>query len=325
MNVDQLIDGILEQDTRAIARGISIIENRSPQAETILRRIYARTGRARIVGVTGAPGSGKSTLVDRLIAQYRQADLRVAVLAIDPSSPFTGGAILGDRIRMQAHGVDPGTYIRSMATRGHLGGLARAAVDALSILDAAGFQIILVETVGVGQDEVEVAKTADITMVVLVPGMGDDIQTMKAGLMEISDLFVINKADRDGVPRVERELQALLSLTDRSDDWTPAIVKTIALESVGLEDLVSAIDQFFAFMKTSPRRTERQRERTAARLRELLQERLLKTALQVGNAEGEFDALVKRVSAKELDPYTAIEMLMPKLERRPIEDGVGKF
>jgi len=313
MNTAALIEGVLARDPRALARAISESEDRTSRAAAVLRGVYARTGRARVLGVTGAPGAGKSSLVDRLIAHYRRRGHAVAVLAVDPSSPFTGGAILGDRIRMQAHGVDPHTFIRSMATRGYLGGLSRAAGDAIAILDAAGFDPVLVETVGVGQDEVDIARTADVTLLVLVPGMGDDIQTLKAGLMEIGDVFVINKADREGVLRIEQELQALLTLAERSDGWQPLIVKTVATADQGIEELAAAAERYVAHARADARRPARQAEKAARRLRDLLQERLLQAALRRGVGPGGFEDLAGRVAARQLDPYTAVESIMARL------------
>ncbi len=214
-----LIDRLLKGEPRAIARAISHVEDGSDGTGALMKEVFRRSGKAMVIGITGAPGAGKSSLVDKLALFYRSGDEKIGIIAVDPSSPFSGGAILGDRIRMQALGLDPKVFIRSMATRGKLGGLARATADAVAILDAAGYDKIIVETVGVGQDEVEIVKTADISVVVLVPGMGDDIQAIKAGIMEIGDVFVINKADREGVIRTEKELEALLSLAHRHDFW----------------------------------------------------------------------------------------------------------
>src|SRR5437764_14149837 len=251
-----------------------------------------------------------STLVDRLAAVYRGRGERVGIVAVDPSSPFSGGAILGDRIRMQTLGLDPGVFIRSMATRGNLGGLARATVDAVAILDAAGYGRIIVETVGVGQDEVEIVKTADVSVVVLVPGMGDDIQAIKAGIMEIGDVFVINKADREGVLRTEKELEALLSLAARQDKWNPPIVKTIATENKGIEDLAAAIARYQEFLKEAGAGQERRQAIARWRILELLRERLLARTLGADSASDKLDRLSEEVAAKRRDPYSAVEEIL---------------
>src|SRR6516162_1808248 len=240
---DKLFQDLLTGDTRALARIITLVENRSAESLTLLQKLFPRTGKSTIIGVTGSPGSGKSTLVDRLAAAYRGEQKALAIIAVDPSSPFTGGAILGDRIRMQTSGV----YIRSMATRGNLGGLATATADVATVLDAAGKNPILVETVGVGQDEIDIVKLADVSIVVLVPGMGDDIQALKAGIMEIGDIFVINKCDRPGVEKMERAVQAMLSLAHREDGWQPPIVKTIATEGEGIDELIESIQRCQSF------------------------------------------------------------------------------
>src|SRR5712692_8582372 len=239
MGEDSLIDRITAGDLNAVARAISKVEDGAADAAELMKKVFPRTGRALIIGITGAPGAGKSSLVDKLAAFYRKQGERVGIVAVDPSSPFSGGAILGDRIRMQTLSLDKGVFIRSMATRGQLGGLARATVDAVAILDAAGYEKVLVETVGVGQDEIEIAKAADVCVVVLVPGMGDDVQTMKAGIMEIGDVLVINKADRECVLRTEKEVEALLAIAPREDQWQPPIVKTVAIENRGIEELAS--------------------------------------------------------------------------------------
>src|SRR5213595_2523702 len=266
----RLIDRITAGDVTAVARAISKVEEGAPGASDLMKQIFRRTGRALIVGITGAPGAGKSTLVDKLALRYRQQTERVGIIAVDPSSPFSGGAILGDRIRMQTLGLDAGVFIRSMATRGNLGGLARATVDAVAILDAACYGKIIVETVGVGQDEIEIAKTADVCVVVLVPGMGDDVQTLKAGIMEIGDVLVINKADREGVLRTEKELEALLSLSVRADEWQSPIVKTVAIENKGIEDLAAAIEKTRQFQKQTPASADRRKAVARWRILELL-------------------------------------------------------
>ncbi len=304
-----LIDRIIAGDPNAVARGISKIEDASPDSALLMKEIFRRTGQALIIGITGAPGAGKSTLVDKLAALYRKCGDRVGIIAVDPSSPFSGGAILGDRIRMQTLSLDKGVFIRSMATRGNLGGLARASGEAVAILDAAGYQKVIVETVGVGQDEIEIAKTADVCVVVLVPGMGDDVQTMKAGIMEIGDILVINKADRDGVLRMEKELQSLMSLAPRGDEWHPPIVKTVAIESKGIDELAAAIQSFATFQQDTATGNERRQVIARARIVDLLRDRLLADALN-GNSHERLNSLAADVAAKKRDPYSAVEELI---------------
>ena len=297
-------------DPRAVARAISKVEDNAADAFALMKEIFPRTGRGMVVGITGSPGAGKSSLVDRLAGLYRKRGERIGIVAVDPSSPFSGGAILGDRIRMQTLGLDPGVFIRSMATRGQLGGLARATVDAVAVLDAAGYQKIIVETVGVGQDEVEIVKAADVSVVVLVPGMGDDIQAIKAGIMEIGDVFAINKADRDGVLRTEKELEALLSLAHRPDMWQPPIVKTVATENKGIEELADAITSYYEFQKGAGSSRTRRNAIARWRILELLRERLLARLLETDGAQQRLDSLAAEVADKECDPYTAVEELI---------------
>lgn len=305
-----LIERVTQGDMRAVARAISKVEDNAKDAAELMKKIFPHTGRGLVIGITGAPGAGKSSLVDKLALFYRRQDERVGIVAVDPSSPFSGGAILGDRIRMQTLGLDKGVFIRSMATRGSLGGLARATVDAVSILDAAGYSKIVVETVGVGQDEVEIVKAADVSVVVLVPGMGDDIQAIKAGIMEIGDIFVINKADREGVFSTEKELEALLSLSAREDGWAPPIVKTIATEGKGVEGLAQAIEDYRKFHFKSDLSGTRRRAIARWRILELLRERLLSRTLNSNSASETLERLADEVARREQDPYSAVEQLI---------------
>jgi len=297
-------------DPAAVARAISNIEDGSSDASALMKEIYQLSRGALVIGITGAPGAGKSSLVDKLALLYRKRSERVGIIAVDPSSPFSGGAILGDRIRMQTLGLDEGVFIRSMATRGNLGGLARATVDAVAILDAAGYVKVIVETVGVGQDEVEIVKAADVSIVVLVPGMGDDIQAIKAGIMEIGDIFVINKADREGVYATEKELEALLSLTSREDGWDPPIVKTVATENRGIEPLVEAIDRFRQTQLSVVASSERRRSIARWRIVELLRERLLARVLASDSSVAMLERLADEVATRRRDPYSAVEELI---------------
>src|SRR6201998_4488289 len=283
--VNDLADKVRAGDVRAISRAITAIENHSAEAEELLRQLFPHTGKAYLTGVTGAPGTGKSTLVDRLAAIHRKHRERVGVVAVDPTSPYSGGAILGDRIRMQGHASDTGIFIRSMATRGFLGGLARSTAEVALLLDAAGKRQVLIETVGVGQDEIDIVRLADCVLVVLVPGLGDDIQNMKAGLMEIGDIFVLNKADREGADRLEEQLHAMLSLVMPRDGWHPLVVRTVASESKGIDALAVAIDKFRAHFAKSGEREKKHVEHWKSRLIGLLESRLLERAL--GGTGGE--------------------------------------
>jgi LAO/AO transport system kinase len=307
---EEFLEKLFSGDPRTVARAITMVENGSNDASELMKAVYPQTGRSLVVGITGSPGAGKSSLVDKLALHYKNTGNRVGIVCIDPSSPFSGGAILGDRIRMSALGLDKNVFIRSMATRGKLGGLSRATVDAVAVLDAAGFEIVIVETVGVGQDEVEIVKAADVSVVVLVPGMGDDIQAIKAGIMEIGDVFVINKADREGVLRTQKELEALLSLAHRPDMWDPPIVKTIATEGKGIEDLSAAIESFAEFLKSGVADSERKRSIAKWRLLELLQERLLSDLLSRNGTDEKLDKLALEIAEKQNDPYSAVEELM---------------
>jgi GTPase len=307
---NNLSERVSNGDAAAVARAISKIEDGTEGAASLMKEIYQHSRGGLVIGITGAPGAGKSSLVDKLAMLYRQRGERVGIVAVDPSSPFSGGAILGDRIRMQTLGLDPGVFIRSMATRGNLGGLARATVDAVAILDAAGYAKIIVETVGVGQDEVEIVKAADVSVVVLVPGMGDDIQAIKAGIMEIGDIFVINKADRDGVYATEKELELLLSLASRDDNWDPPIVKTVAIENQGLDLLADAIDRFRQTQTDPARGSERRRAIARWRIVELLRENLLARVLESEASVAMLDRLADEVATRRRDPYSAVEELL---------------
>lgn len=310
MTNSELLEKLFEGNPRAVARAISKVEDGAEDAGSIMKAVFPKTGKALVVGITGAPGAGKSSLVDKLALFYKNSGAKVGIICVDPSSPFSGGAILGDRIRMSALGIDKNVFIRSMATRGNLGGLSRATVDAVAILDAAGFDKIIVETVGVGQDEVEIVKTADVSIVVLVPGMGDDIQAIKAGIMEIGDVFVINKADREGVLRTEKELEALLTLAMRPDFWNPPIIKTVATENKGIEELNGAINAYFEFQRSGEGSIERRRQIAKWRLLELLRERLLADLLGHEGTSEQVDRLATAIAEKHSDPYSAVEELL---------------
>jgi LAO/AO transport system kinase len=309
-SVNSLSERVSAGEPAAVARAISKIEDGSADSAGLMKNIYHSSQGGLVIGITGAPGAGKSSLVDKLALYYRERDERVGIIAVDPSSPFSGGAILGDRIRMQALGLDPGVFIRSMATRGNLGGLSRATVDAVAILDAAGYAKIIVETVGVGQDEVEIVKAADVSIVVLVPGMGDDIQAIKAGIMEIGDIFVINKADRDGVYATEKELESLLSLSSRSDAWEPPIVKTVATESRGIDELADAIERFCQVQRSVELTSDRRRAIARWRIIELLRERLLASVLESEASGAALERLADEVATRRRDPYSAVEELI---------------
>ena len=305
-----LLQELLNGDTRALARVITHVENRSPGSLEILRELFTKTGQAQVIGVTGSPGAGKSSLVDRLAIEYRKTKAKVGIIAVDPSSPFTGGAILGDRIRMQSLAVDPDLYIRSMATRGNLGGLASTTADVVTVLDAAGKNPIIVETVGVGQDEIEIVKLADVSLVVLVPGMGDDVQAIKAGIMEIGDIFVINKSDQPGVDKMQSAVEAMLSLSVRENGWTPPILRTVATTGEGVVELVETIEACRRFFEDSNIRAEKRRQAARQHLTTHLQERLLSAALAGSFPGGELDRWVTEIAERRRDPYSVVEKIL---------------
>jgi len=305
LSIGQLRSG----DVRALARAISTVENRAPGWSELLKALFPHSGKARVLGLTGSPGAGKSTLVDQLARFYRKNNRTVGIIAVDPTSPYTGGAILGDRIRMQEHFSDPGIYIRSMATRGSLGGLARTTADVTTLLDASGRDLIMIETVGVGQDEVDIVRLADITIVILVPGMGDDVQTIKAGIMEIADIFVINKSDRNGAEHVEKEIKALQSLATRRDGWTPPVIKTVASEGTGVEELAGAVASYEDYLRENNLAQKRSVENWQERIVEMLRDGMLEKArAQLG--DGNLARLAAEVAEHKRDPYTLVEEIL---------------
>ena len=302
-------------EPRALARAITTVENRDAEANALLRALFPFTGKGHVIGVTGAPGSGKSTLVDQLARHYRGEQQTVGIIAVDPTSPYTGGAILGDRIRMLGHQADAGIYIRSMATRGYLGGLAATTADVASVLDASGKDIILVETVGVGQDEIDIVRLAEVTVVILVPGMGDDVQTIKAGIMEIADIFVINKSDREGAERVEREIRAMQTLAVRSDKWTPPIIKTVAVDGTGIDELAETIGEYQEFLRKQDLALKKKIESWRERLVEMLRESLLERVMREQMGDGAVSRYAAEVAERRRDPYALVDEIVSKVGR----------
>ena len=309
LEIQSLVGQVRAGDTRALARVISAVENRLPGSSELLKVLFPYSGRSRVIGLTGAPGAGKSTLVDQLAKHYRKQNKSIGIIAVDPSSPYTGGAILGDRIRMQDHFADAGIYIRSMATRGSLGGLARTTADVATVLDASGRDLVMIETVGVGQDEVDIVRLADITIVILVPGMGDDVQSIKAGIMEIADIFVINKSDRDGAEHVEKEVRALQSLAMRHDNWVPPIVKTIASDGKGIEELADAISSYEAYLKKENRGLKQSAQNWRERIVEMLRDALLEK-VQSQMSDADLSRYAAEVAEHKRDPYTLMEEIL---------------
>ena len=311
-SVDNWAEQVRAGDERAISRAVSAIENRSREAEEILRQLFPYTGHAYRVGITGAPGTGKSTLVDRLASHYRADKKTVGIIAVDPSSPFTGGAILGDRVRMQGHATDSGIFIRSMATRGFLGGLAQATRDTALLMDAAGKQMILIETVGVGQGEIEIVRLADCTIVVLMPGMGDDVQSLKAGLMEIGDIFILNKSDREGADRYEQQLRGILLLVPEREGWKPPVVRTVATENKGVQELAQQIELFRAHFDQAHDRMAREISHWKEWILQLLEARLLERVVGDQLGERELDRIASQVAERKMDPYGAVNQILTR-------------
>jgi LAO/AO transport system kinase len=314
---EQAAAAILAGDLRAGARLMRMLDDREPGATDVLRLLYPHTGRARVIGLTGNPGSGKSTLCSRLVGHYRRQGLKVGVLAVDPSSPFSGGAILGDRIRMMEHAADPGVFIRSLATRGALGGLSRSTSEMVHVMDAMGYDVVLVETVGVGQDEIDIVRTADTTVVVMVPGMGDDIQAIKAGILEIADVFVVNKADADGADRTVSDLRGLQMLLSEMPEWMPPIVRTIASRGEGIDLLGEEILRHGQFLTSSPSRAERERARAAFVVTGLVRETCTRMAHRWLTATADGRDLVAEVADRKRDPYSAADRAMLQAIARP--------
>jgi LAO/AO transport system kinase len=313
-DLQELTSGILAGRYRALAQAITLVERDDPRADRLLAELYPATGRARIIGITGSPGAGKSTLVASLAKFYRKQEKRVGIIAVDPTSPFTGGAILGDRIRMTELYTDRGVFIRSMATRGFLGGLAKATNDVVDLLDASGFDIVLVETVGVGQDEVEVIRTVQTNTVVLVPGMGDDIQAIKAGIMEIGDVFVVNKADRPGADKTVTEVTMMMSLVEEHGDWIPPIVKTVASKNVGVEELDAAIAKHFDYLQSSGELDRRNRERVRIRIETQLKEKFMERLIGGAMTREEYEQLLDDVLHKKNNPHDAAEGVLGRVQ-----------
>jgi len=314
-HIQELVRKIRAGELRALSRAISTVEDRTPESTELLKALFPYSGNAVLLGLTGSPGAGKSTLVDQVAREYRKQGKTIGIVAVDPTSPFSGGAILGDRIRMQSHYADAGIYIRSMATRGSLGGLASTTADVATVLDASGRDLVMIETVGVGQDEVDIVRLADVTIVVLVPGMGDDVQTIKAGIMEIADIFVINKSDREGAERVEREIRAMQSLATRNDNWTPPIVKTVASEGTGITELLAAIEKYRDYLQQSDRAQARRIQNWRGRIAEMLRDALFQRVLSYYLSEGLATRYATEVAEHKRDPYSLVEKIV---------DGLGK-
>jgi len=314
--VTELVARLRQGDVRALARAVSLVEDDAPSAWQILSCCFSYTGSAMRIGITGSPGAGKSTLVDRLARRFRGQQTTVGVVAVDPTSPYTGGAILGDRIRMREHEADPGFYLRSMATRGSLGGLARASADVAVVIEASGKQRLLIETVGVGQDEIDIVRLADVTVVVLVPGMGDDVQSLKAGIMEIADIFVVNKSDRDGADHVEKEVRAMQSLAADHGSWIPPVVRTIATTGAGIEELEQAVDQFWSWLAEEGRLIARRETHWRARVMEMVRHELLRALRGRGLTDQALAKFGHLAALGQQNPYQLVPQLLEQLIQR---------
>jgi len=309
--IEEIVQGVLAGDRRSIAKAITIIENNPEKAHRIIASIYPHTGKAHVIGVTGPGGSGKSTLIEKIIREYRRRGKTVGVVAVDPTSPFTGGAFLGDRIRMQELSVDEGVFIRSMATRNYLGGIARATKDAVKVLDASGRDVVIVETVGAGQSEVEIIKVAQTIVVVFAPGLGDEIQAIKAGVMEIGDIFVVNKADRENVDKSVMDIRAMLQLSNKEQAWTPPVLKTIALTGDGVAKLIEKIEEHRRFLEREAGR-EKAREKAETELVEAIKEKVASLMIEELEKGGEFESYLQKILRREIDPMSAAEKILKK-------------
>jgi LAO/AO transport system kinase len=311
--IEEIAQGVLAGDRRSIAKAITIIENNAPEAQKLISSIYPHTGKTHIIGLTGPSGSGKSTLIEKIVREYRRRGKTVGVVAVDPTSPFTGGAFLGDRIRMQELSTDPGVFIRSMATRNYPGGIAKATKDAVKILDAADKDIVIVETVGAGQSEVEIIKVAQTIIVIHAPGLGDEIQAIKAGLMEIADIFVVNKADRENADKALMDIQAMLQLNNKEKTWKPPILKTVALTGEGVPQLVEKLEEHKQFLEKELKKPLLKAE---AELIEAIKERAVNSIIEELKREGKFEELLQKILEKEIDPASAAEKLLREKLRR---------
>jgi LAO/AO transport system kinase len=314
--VEEIAKGIFAGDRRSIARAISIVENGEPEARDLVARVYPHTGKAHVIGLTGAGGAGKSTLIEKLIRDYRHREMKVGVVAVDPTSPFSGGAFLGDRIRMQELSTDPEVFIRSMASRSHLGGIARATKDAVRILDAAGKDVIMVETVGAGQSEVEIIKVAQTIVVVHAPGLGDDIQAIKAGIMEIADIFVVNKADRENADKAVIDIQSNLQMNNKQSPWRPVVLKTVATTGEGISELVEKIEEHRCFLQGDAECGKISlRSRAETELVEAIREKVTSSLIEELKKEGRFDELIHDIMERKIDPASAAQRLLRKREK----------